>query len=247
MNKVSGDVMSAREEREGKITRQIVALWANREKEWLTYKEVVNELVKRGLSERTAIRYLITLVRERKLDREERGYKKTFYRPNQDFLRTLYPSLDWIRSQEELLERSVRETVSEKFEKALFDSRETDKRIEKLISEEIDKIPREPPSDEEVAQAIDNVLSREKMSEADSNMLAISVERFLKAFYDSLSDPYNCAGLVEPHILISDLAQNVTNLLSGYMDLWSFIYRVPRASFEFKKYMEEKLSFLSEQ
>jgi hypothetical protein len=238
--------MTAREAREQKVSRQILALWASREKDWLTYKEVVNELVKWGLSERTAIRYLITLVRERKLEREERGYKKTFYRPNQDFLRTLHPSLDWIRSQEELLERSVRETVSEKFEKALFESRETEKRIEKLISEEINKIPRESPSDEEVAQAIADVLSREKMSETDSNMLAIFVERFFKAFYESLSDPYECAGLVEPHILISDLAQNITKLLSGYMDLWSFIYRVPRASFEFKKYMEEKLPFLLE-
>jgi hypothetical protein len=239
--------MAVIEAREQKVTRQILALWASREKEWLAYKEIVNELMKWGLSERTAIRYLVALVRERKLEREERGYKKTFYRPKQDFLRTLYPSLDWIRSQEELLERRVREIVSEKFEKALFDSRETDKRIEKLISEEIDKIHQEPPSDEEMAQAIDNVLSREKISETDSNMLAISVQHFFKAFYGSLSGPYECAGLIEPHILISDLAQDITKLLSAYMDLWSLMYRVPGASFKFKKYMKEKLPFLSEQ
>jgi hypothetical protein len=228
------------EARERKGTHQILALWSGREKEWLTYKQIVNELKKWGLSERTTVRHLMTLVRERKLEREERGYKKTFYRPNEDFLKTLLPSLDWIRSYEELLERNVRATVSERFEKTLFDSRETDKRIGKLISEEIDKISHEPPSEEEVDEAIYNVLSRERLSETESNMLASSVERFLKAFHESLSNPYECAGVIEPYVLISKLEQNITNLLSAYMDLWSFMYMVPGASFQFEKYMKEK-------
>jgi len=232
------------EEKERKVIHRLVALWTGREKEWLTYKQIVSELKKRGLSERTAVRYLTTLVHERKLVREERGYKKTFYRPDEHFLKTLYPSLDWIHSYEEHLGRSVKETVSAKFERALINSKETDKRIEKLISEEIDKIPKEPPSEEDVAQAIYNVLSREKLSETDSRILVSSVERFFKTLCESLSNPYGCAGTIEPYVLISSLARDIETLLSAYMDLWSFMYMVPGASFEFEKYMKEKFPLI---
>lgn len=229
------------EEKERKITHKLLALWTGREKEWLTYKQIVSELKRLGISERTVVRYLSTLTRERKLIKEERGYKKTFYRPDDDFLETLYPSLDWIRIHEESLSRMVRDVIITKFERAIINSKETDERIEKLISEEIDKIPKETPTEDEVATAIYNVLSREKLTETDSKILVSLVKRFLfEAFYRPLSNPYGCAGTIEPHVLISSLENDIRTLLSAYMDLWSFTYRVPGASFKFEKYIKER-------
>jgi len=173
--------------------------------------------------------------------REERGYKKTFYRPDEDFLETLYSSLDWIRVHEESLAQMVKDIVSAKFEKTIIDSRETDERIGKLISEEIEKIPKETPSENEIAETIYNVLSRERLTESDSKILVLLIERLLfEALYLPLSNPYGCAGTIEPYVLISNLETDIMSLLSAYMNLWSFMYMVPGASFEFQKYMKER-------
>jgi hypothetical protein len=234
-------------EKERKIVHELLTLWAGKEKEWLTYKQIVNELKRRGVSERTTVRYLNTLVGERKLMKEERGYKRTFYRPDEDFLTMLYPSLDWIRCHEEFLGQTVKDIVSSKFENAITSSKETYERIEKLISEEIGKISKETAMDDEMAgKAIYNVLSREKLSDAQSKTLFSLIERFLKVFYENLSPPYSCAGTIEQYVLISNLEREIVNLLWAYMDLWNFIYTVPGASFEFEKYLKEKLPFIAQ-
>ena len=103
------------------------------------------------------------------------------------------------------------------------------------------EIPSKPPSEEEIAEAIYNVLSREKLTKSDSKILISLVERFIiEAFYRPFSNPYGCAGTIEPHINISNLERDISLLLSAYMDLWSFMYKCPGASFLFEKYMREK-------
>lgn len=70
-------------------TNKLLALWIGRETKWLTYKEIVNALKDQGISERTVARYLLALIHDRKLMKEERGYKKTFYRPYDEFIQHL--------------------------------------------------------------------------------------------------------------------------------------------------------------
>jgi hypothetical protein len=231
-----------REETEKKTAHKLFALWTGRESEWLTYKEIISRLKEDGISERTVARYLSILVHNKKLMKEERGYKKTFYRPYDEFMHTLSLSRDLFRIHEESLSRIGKEIVR-KFEKTLVDSKEIGDRILELISEEIDKIPEEKRSDEEVAEAIINVLSRERLTELDSKILVSLVDRFLfDAFYYPLSDPYGCVGTTEPFVDIDILERNVSLLLSSYMNLWSFMYKHPGASFEFQKYIKEKFS-----
>lgn len=210
----------------------------------MTYKQIVNALKDQGISERTAARYLVALVRNRKLMKEEQGYKKTFYRPYDEFLARLSLSRDYFSVIEESLSLKAKDIVN-RFEKTILDSRETDERISKLIVEEIDKIPEGSRSDSQVAEAIYNVLSREKLTESGSKILTSLIERFLtEAFYRSLADPFGCAGVFEPHINISSLERAISLLLSRYMDLWGFMYMTPGASLEFEKYMREELPAL---
>lgn len=236
-------MVGTREERKRRISNKVLALWIRKETKWLTYKEIVQKLRDDGVSERTIARYLRTLVRDDKLLKEERGYKKTFYRPPDEFLHKLHLSYgDWIRIHEEYLSHIGKE-ISSRFERALAASEETDERISKLISEEIEKISKDTPSEDEIAEAIYSVLSREKLAESGYKTLVSLVERFMfEAFYRPLSNPYGCAGTIEPHVVISNLEGEIRLLLSSYMDLWSFMYMVPGASFEFEKYMRKKFA-----
>lgn len=222
-------------------TNKILALWTGRKTEWLTYKEIVDALKEHGISERTVARYLATLVRDMKLMKEERGYKKTFYKPYDVFWHRLSLSRDWFHIHEESLCRMGTEVIN-RMERSIVASKEADERIEKLISEEIDKMPKENLTEDEVyAEAIHNVLSKQRLTEAESKTLASLIESFLhEAFYDSLANPYGCAGTIEPYVLASTLEHEIRSLISSYMRVWSFMYMHPGASFEFQKYIQQK-------
>lgn len=228
--------------REGglKTTQKLLALWTGKEATWLTYKEIVNTLRDHGIGERTVARYLASLVHSRKLMKEERGYKKTFYKPYDEFLRRLSLSRDFFGVIEESFSLRAKDIVN-RYERTILDSKEADERISKLIVDEIDRIPEGSRSDEDVAKVMYKVLSREKLTESDSKILVSKVERFLfEAFYHFLADPFGCAGVFEPHINLTSLERAISLLLSHYMELWAFIYEHPGASFEFEKYMREK-------
>lgn len=236
-------MVGTREEMKRRTSNKVLALWIRKETKWLTYKEIVKKLKEDGVSERTVARYLRTLVRDDKLLKEERGYKKTFYRPRDEFLHKLHLSYgDWIRIHEEYLTHIGKEIIS-RFERALAASKETDERITKLICEEIDKISEERTTltqDEIFENAIYNVLSKEKLQEPDSKILASLVTSFLlNAFCDPFSNPYGCAGTIEPHVLLSNLESEIMLLMESYMNLWSFMYMLPGASFKFENYIKE--------
>jgi hypothetical protein len=238
---------AVKEVREKDTTHKILSLWTGKESEWLTYKEIVKKLHDERVSERTIARYLSILVREKKLAKEERGYKKTFYRPYDEFLQTLSLSRDWFRIHEVFLSRIGRDIIN-KIEKSLLDAGETGKRISKLICEEIEKVSKKKPTlsnEENLEEAIRNVLSREKLKEQELQILVSKVKRFLyNAFYFPLSVPYECAGMVEPYVLVNETENKIRSLLSSYVDLYSFMYEHPGASFEFEKYMRENFPTL---
>lgn len=223
---------------------RIFSLWTNRENEWLTYKDIVKDIKSFGISERTLARYLSRLVQEGKLVKEERGYKRTFYKPYDRFMDQLRKSRDLFRVYEANLSKLGPELV-DGLEKAILESRDTDERIENLICDEIEKMPAEEGEEEFVAsKAISNVLSREKLSTSDRESLHEMIEPFLaENFYRDLSN-VPCAGTIEPHLLIEFFSNNIQRMVLSYAELWYFLYKNPGASFEFESYMSEKIQAL---
>ena len=231
--------------RKSKPTHKLLALWSGRENSWLTYKEIVGALSDGGISERSVARYLGALVHSGELMRRETGYKKTFYRPVPEYLSRLSSSEEYFFIIEESLCQKVRESVN-RFVQMMEYSKETDGRISKLISEEIKKMPEKNLNDYEVHKAIISVLSREKLNERDSNNLISLTEDFmLEAFYGALADPYISAGFSELRSYLDNLGRDLDTLLSSYMKLWVFMYEHPGASFELDKYMREKFPGLN--
>lgn len=227
--------------KERKITHKLLALWTGREKDWLTYKQIVSELKRFGVSERTIVRYLSILTRERKLIKEERGYKKTFYRPHDQFWEALSHSKEWLRISEESLSR-IGKYVMDTLKKSIIDAEETTKLIEKLLPKEIDKLPEnEKNTDEGVEKAIDHVLRRESLSDEELKVLASLVSALLRNVSLCLSNPYVFGRIGSQEDLASILDDDIWSLVLSYMKLWSFLYEHPAAVSEFKKYMRNVL------
>ena len=207
----------------------------------MTYKQIVSELKRLGVSERTIVRYLSTLTREKKLIREERGYKKTFYRPHDRFWEALAHSKEWFRVNEESSSR-IGKYVIDALKKSIIDSEETTKRIEKLLLKEIDKLPEnEKDTDEGIEKAIDHVLRRESLSDEELKILASLASALLRNVNFCLSNPYVFGRVASPEDLASILNDDVQSLVSSYMKLWVFLYEHPAAVLEFKKYMRKVL------
>lgn len=236
-----------KEEKERDTTHKVLSLWTGKESEWLTYKEIVKKLRCERVSERTVARYLLILVREKKLEKEERGYKKTFYRPYDEFLKTLSLSRDWLRIHEVFLSRTGRDLIN-KIEQSLVDAEETGKRMNKLICKEIEKIARRNSTltaDEISDEALHNVLSREKLEKTELQILVSKVRRFIyDVIYHPLSNPHGCAGTIEPYVVLGEIEGEITRLLSSYVELWGFMYKHPGASFAFEKYIRENFPTL---
>jgi len=231
--------------KERKITHKLLALWTGREKEWLTYKQIVSELKRLGVSERTIVRYLSTLIREKKLIREERGYKKTFYRPHDRFWEALTHSKDWFRVSEESLSR-IGKSVMDALKKSIIDAEETTKQTEKLVQKEVDKLPEnEKDTDEGIEKAIEYVLSGGSLNDQEHKTLVSLVGTLLRNVCLYLSNPYVFGRIVSPEDLASILDDDIRWLLSSYMKLWSFLYEHPAAVPEFKGICERSFGELS--
>lgn len=228
----------------------MLSLWVNREDEWLSYKEIVKEAKIVGLPERTLVRYLSKLVEEMKLVKEERGYKKTFYKPFDRFLDQLHKSRDYFRVYEVTLSKLGAELV-DGLEKTILESRDTDERIENQICEELEKMPahmvKEPPWESPAySDAIANVLSREKLSTEDREMLQQRISSFLVENFLISFSSVPCAGTIEPHLLIEFFSNQIGRMVLSYAELWYFLYKRPGASSEFESYITEKCPVLNE-
>lgn len=218
---------------------KILSLWANKESEWLTYKEIIDGVRDLDISERTAARYLSALVRERKLSKRELGYKKTSYRPFYRFLEQLRLSRDFFVIHEKSLGKLGKE-IMDRIEKTILNSEEVSQRIESLICKEIDKMSAESRHEEAIDKAIYEVLSREKLSKSDSQEMVLLTKRFL---VDNFLYPLSSmlpAGTIETYNLVSMICEDIERMLTSYMDLWAFLYTHPGASLEFGKYVRTK-------
>ena len=224
----------------GRIEQKMLALWSRRDNEgkWTSYKEIVGDLKSVGVSERTVARYLSALVAEQKLEKVERGYKKTFYRPAEKFWESLSRSKQF-RISEESLSR-IGKYVMDVLEKTTADAEETTKLIEELAQEEHNKLPEnEKDSDEGWEKAIDHVFSEATIKEDERKALHALVDSLLKdAIYHCLTNPYVLGRIADTETLASILQDDIWDLVSRYMDVWVFLYKHPGTVSEFKRYVK---------
>lgn len=219
-------------------TNKLLALWAGKQDEWLKYKEIVNALKDQGIGERTANRYLATLVHDGKLDKEERGYKRTFYRPNEDFLHKLSQLPDWLRIHEESLNR-IGSYVMSTVEEAVIGAEETTEKIRK----EIDSLPEhEKDSDERIVEAVFGVLSKRALTEKEGRELTLLFNSLLGKIYNCLSNPYVHGRIADPDQVAPIMDEDIWSVVCGYMDVWRFIYEHPGALLQFKREYESTVS-----
>lgn len=108
--------MSTREHTRSKQLDRLLSIWSGREDQWLTYKEIIDESAKLGLNVRTVARWLNVLVNSEELSRQEKGYNKTFYKPNR---KKVLPSLKLVNEQEEYMCNDIKDIIAEKFEKTM--------------------------------------------------------------------------------------------------------------------------------
>jgi hypothetical protein len=221
----------------GRIEQKMLALWSRRGNaaKWVSYKDIVGGLKSVGVSERTVARYLSALVAEQKLERVERGYKKTFYRPAGKFWESLSRSKQF-RISEESLGR-VGKYVLDVLEKTITDAEEATKLIKELVQEKYNKLPEnEKDSAEGWLKAIDHVFSEATIKEEERKALDALIDNLLKStLYHSLTNPHVLGRIVDTETLASILQDNIWDLVSSYMDVWVFLYKHPGAVSEFKR------------
>lgn len=228
------------EEREPKVAHKLFALWVNRETEWLKYKDIIGELERLGVSERTIARYLSKLTRERKLLKEERGYKKTFYRPSRDSLKALLSSLDQIRVHEESLSR-IGKYVMDTMVESVVETEETTKRIQNRVEREIEKSLKNGEDSEEYEKVIIRVLAKETLTKEESKIFASLLDQLTESI-DSLSNYHVFGRITDSEELASILDDNIWSIVSAYMHVWIFMYKHPRAFLNLKRLRQSRLS-----
>jgi DNA-binding transcriptional ArsR family regulator len=228
---------SNHQEKERKVTHQILALWSGREKEWLTYKQITSELKKTNVSERTVARYLLTLTGDGKLDKNERGYKKTFYKPREDFLKTLRPSLDWIRINEESLGR-IGKYVMDVMIKTVEESGKTTKSIRKRLDKEISNLSENEEFADNVEEIVSDILAKETLTNnEEAEFYSLLKNLIQETIYFDLSSPYVLGRIVDREELASILRDNIRSVVESYMHLWAYMYKHPAALLELKQCM----------
>lgn len=226
------------EDKKRETTLTILSLWekkqgANEETEnWLKYKQILEEAKKLGLSQRTVVRYLNALVKEGKLDRDERGYKKTFYRPTKDFWAEIEHDNQQYRISEKSLEsigRYVMETLSNTIAEtktAKSDYTEVWEKINELSPEDGD-------TTDAFTKAMDSFFKSRKLTQQEKNDIHILIISFLNDnLFRSLTNPTIFSRVESEYDLPSMLEDDIWNLVKSFMDIWSFIYKHPGAVLE---------------
>jgi hypothetical protein len=193
--------------------KNFLPAWRHRENEWLTYKQLVEWAEKKGISERSVIRYLSALTQTKIIEKSETSYKRTLYKPYPKMWEALVTMrVKLVNEQEEYFCDDLKDIVSKQFEKTMTWYGEEGK--SKNFNVPLTK----------------NSLKQLKILMANlSNSLKIT-----------LTDHYIDRG-IDPHAIYDILANNLTQLTSDQMALWSFIAITPGAAEEFSRQIDKCL------
>jgi hypothetical protein len=193
--------------------KNFLPAWRHRENEWLTYKQLVEWAEKKGISERSVIRYLSALTQTKIIEKSETSYKRTLYKPYPKMWETLVTMrTKLVNEQEEYFCDDVKDIITNQFEKTI------------AWYEEYGK----------------NKNPYAKLAEDDRKQLKTLTAKLLNDLKITLAGNYLNPD-IDPHAIYDLLANNLTELISDQMALWSFIAVTPRAAEEFRKQMDEFL------
>lgn len=216
----------------------ILSLWEKNQdskekgEAWLKYKQILEEAKNLGLSQRTVVRYLNTLVNEGKLEKNERGYKKTYYRPTKDFWAEIEHYNQQYRISEKSLEPigkyvmdTLRKTITET-KNIEEDYREVWEKIVELSSDNCDTTPA-------FTQAMGTFIKNRKLDQKEKKELDLLVSSlFNGSIIQSLTNPLIFARVEEKDELPAILEEDVWSLVKSFIDLWTFVYKHPGAVLE---------------
>jgi hypothetical protein len=227
---------------------KILSLWEEnkndssekKEFEWLKYKEILQETKKYGLSQKTTVRYLNALVNEGKLEKDERGYKKTYYRPTKEVWEEIEHNDQRYRIGEKslkLIGRYVMDTLSKIAQED-----------ESEVWEKIAKLSPDDGSDTTQAfdEAMDDFIKERKLTQQEKNELfSLVISLFKDSLFQTITNRTIFTG-VEPKLELPNLLQeNIWKITKSYMALWTFVKKHPGAILELEEIQKKFIKDLS--
>lgn len=145
------------------IEEAILDLWIGKENDEIPYKDIANELENQGVSKRTVPRYLFTLIKKGALERIERGYKRTFYKPKEDFYQEyLYLKKKTRQSQESLKE--ISQYVMDSLTKSIAESKPLTEQLYNRVWSEIYSVTKKDEGNTEIFEiATDHIVGQKQL------------------------------------------------------------------------------------
>jgi hypothetical protein len=226
-----------------RVQQKIISLWSGtpKEKELISYKQIVITLKRDGVSERTVARRLLALVRENKLEKIEQGYKKTFYRPNKEFWENIVHSKQQFLVSEESLRR-IGTYVMNTLSVTIADTEKTSKQIESQLWEKISSlVPKDEPADTSDAftKAMDLVLKEKSLTEEERKELFVLSDSLIRgSILQALTNPIVFARLRTGEDLANIVEEDVWKLVKTFMAIWVFLYKHPNAVTELEEHLQ---------
>jgi hypothetical protein len=222
-------------------------LWEKRNKKeanWLTYKQIIQESKKYGVSERTTVRYLNTLVSEGKLEKDERGYKKTFYKPTKVFWADIGHNDQQYRINGKSLE-PIGKYVMDYLRKTIAETNDIQKDRETNWEKIAELSPGDANDSESFYEVAHLFFKKGKLTRQEKDELFALLNSFKNNLFQSLTNPTVFARIEAESELPCLVENSVWNMIRSYMELWAFIYKHPGGVLELEKY-KTKLKAISQ-
>jgi DNA-binding transcriptional ArsR family regulator len=228
-----------------RVQQKILSLWSGmgKEKEPVSYKQIVSSLKNDGVSERTVARYLLKLVEDGKLEKIERGYKKTFYRPYDKVWDNLVESKQQFQISEESLNR-IGAYVMNTLSATITDAQKTTEQFQRRVWEDICSVPEyEQNSNANFDKAMDLVLHEKKPTEEERKELNKLIKSLVEdGLLPTLTCPPVFARLYTEEELPEIVQANIWELVKKFMNIWAFLYKHPWAVPEVEENLSKKIS-----
>lgn len=206
--------------------KDIFSLWSKDSKESLSCKVIIQRGKTLGLSRRTVLRYLELLKKAEQIKRDKKpGSKYTFYTPDTaawNSIMNTFP-LQWVSTGEMAKFHVISHTIGDKYDEVVDWDRDDFRTYESKS-----KIPK---------------VMGKSVSPDNSKKLGRSICQLLDVLKESLAVDY-LGGSTDHSALYGLLWDDITKVVSAYMDLWQFIYKTPGANDKFSEYLrviEDKL------
>jgi DNA-binding transcriptional ArsR family regulator len=223
------------------IEQKILSLWTKATKdELVSYKELIKILKSDGVSERTVARHLLTLMKENKLEKIEQGYKKTFYKPTEEF----WKNASYLKKQSQIHEESLKRIgtyIMNRLNAAIENAEETTKYAETTVWEKISEfLPNDESADDTEAfeKGMEAFLNEKKLTEGQRKELYSLVDSLIKdGICQALTDPTVFARLQPKEELPYILEEYIWKIVRAFMAVWIFLYEHPYAVPELESHL----------